>query len=53
MDEYYGLDYEDLIGGDLPTRFKYAPVAATGYGITDAELLEEKESHLSKRVPMR
>ena len=32
MDEYYALDYEDLIGGDLPTRFKYAEVPATGYG---------------------
>jgi protein KRI1 len=53
MDEYYALDYEDLIGGDLPTRFKYHAVPASGYGITDAEMLEEDERKLSKRVPLR
>ena len=53
MDEYYGLDYEDLIGGDLPTRFKYRQVDPTGYGITDQEILHEDERSLSKRVPLR
>ena len=48
MDEYYGLDYEDLIGGDLPTRFKYRQVDPTGYGITDQEILHEDERSLSK-----
>ena len=32
-------DYEDLIG-DLPTRFKYRQVDASGFGITDAEMLQ-------------
>ena len=53
MDEYYALDYEDLIGGDLPTRFNYTQVPATGFGITDEELLLEDERALSKRVPLR
>ena len=53
MDEYYALDYEDLIGGDLPTRFKYRQVAPSGFGITDEEMLREDERTLSKRVPLR
>lgn len=28
-------------------------VAATGFGVTDRELLEESEKDLSKRVPLR
>lgn len=53
MDEYYGLDYEDLIAGDLPTRFKYRQVEPTGFGITDEELLMMNEKALNKRVPIR
>ena len=53
MDEYYALDYEDLIGGDLPTRFKYASVPASGFGITDEELMHGDEKKLSKRVPLK
>eukprot|EP00900_Chrysochromulina_parva_P000238 jgi/Chrpa1/10214/Chrysochromulina_OHIO_Genome00019661-RA len=53
MDEYYALDYEDLIGGDLPTRFKYVEVPASGFGITDVEMLAEPEKALAKRVPLR
>ena len=44
---------QDLIGDDLPTRFKYRQVAATGFGVTDQEMLEVDEKTLSKRVPLR
>jgi len=53
MDEYYGLDYEDLIANEIPTRFKYHQVEPTGFGISDAELLETNERTLNKRVPIR
>ncbi|EOD17858.1 hypothetical protein EMIHUDRAFT_209871 [Emiliania huxleyi CCMP1516] len=56
MDEYYALDYEDVLGeGEdaLPTRFKYRAVEPAGFGLTDRELLELDDKELGKIVPTR
>ena len=39
MEEYYKMDCEDVIGGDLPTRFKYRQVVPNDYGLTVEEVI--------------
>ncbi|UZJ56351.1 hypothetical protein CBS101457_005671 [Exobasidium rhododendri] len=51
MNEYYGLDYEDMIG-DQPTRFKYTPVAKSTYGLTPEEILLADDDDLKGIVSL-
>lgn len=53
MDEYYSLNYEDVIGGDVYTRFKYVKTEPVDYGLTAEEILLADDKELNKYVGMK
>ncbi|KAF7724138.1 KRRI-Interacting protein 1 [Apophysomyces ossiformis] len=53
MDELHSLEFEDIIGGDTPTRYKYRQTAPEDYGLTAEEILMADDKELNKYISLK
>ncbi len=54
LEEYYNLDYEDVIGGgEVKTRFKYKKVASDSFGLTEDEIFLLDDKQLNRLVSLK
>lgn len=52
MDEYYNLDYEDIVGG-VPMRFNYKKVDPQSFNMTPEDILSMEDKELNRIVSLK
>ncbi|KAI0566742.1 KRR1 interacting protein [Gracilaria domingensis] len=52
IDEYYNLNYEDIVGG-VPVRFKYKKVVPESFNMTAEEILTKEDKELNSIVSLK
>ncbi|KAK7052808.1 Kinetochore protein Spc24 [Paramarasmius palmivorus] len=52
MDEIYGLDFNDMVGG-LPTRFQYTKVKPEAFALTPVEILLATDKDLNEYMSIK
>ncbi|KAE9550570.1 hypothetical protein FO519_006228 [Halicephalobus sp. NKZ332] len=53
LNEYYALDYEDILPGNVVTKFKYRSVPANNFGLTTDEILNADDKQLNQWVSVK
>ena len=53
IDNYYKLDFEDIISGGIKTRFKYKKIEANDYGLNDEDILYADDKKLNSFVSIK
>lgn len=53
VDDVLNVNFEDVIGGDLKTRYEYIDVQAEDMGLTDAELLYADDKLLNRMLSIK
>ena len=53
FDELYALDYEDLLGGEIPCRFKYTLVDSDSFGLSSEAILMSGDRELNTKVSLK
>ncbi|CAD8059236.1 unnamed protein product [Paramecium sonneborni] len=53
IDEYYSLDFEDVIAGGIKTKFQYIDVDKQDFGLTNDDLLYADDKLLNQYVSIK